>query len=156
MVKSVTKSLREVQLSLTLFNEAFSKIIFTTKVACIGIVTICGFGAVEFLHRQRALAVFNLLFAIDALVVFNVLYDRGFAVPRCIKRTKSLLLGKLKILAGHYDGRAVDEARRKVLHIRNIGIRVGSFHHLQRVSTPTFVDFCLKNTARLVMAFNKR
>ena len=42
-----------------------------------------------------------------------------------------------------------------VKSVRVMGVRVGEFHYLQRLSTPTFLDFCIKYLVCLVMALWK-
>ena len=64
--------------------------------------TACGFGAIQFLHENPLLAMSNAFFSIDAMVVYDILCDRGFAIPRefaALKNVVSLTM-KLKLAQG--------------------------------------------------------
>ena len=45
--------------------------------------------------------------------------------------------------------------QRCVLSVRIPGIRVGTFHLLQRTSVPQFVDFSVKHIARMIIVLRR-
>ena len=47
------------------------------------------------------------------------------------------------------------ELRRQLESIRNVAVRVGQIHFLERTSTPRHVDFSVKNIMRLVLAYRQ-
>ena len=138
-----------------LFNECFANIIFICKNGFIGVVTICGFGAVQFFHASHVYGVMNYLVVLDSLLLFYVLYDKGFVITRLYKVLKDLGTFRLKALSllTKLQFRGM---MRQVKSLRVVPLRVGSFHHLQRNSTAVFLDFSVKNAARLVIAYRKR
>ena len=151
------QELKKLQIEVSLFNQVFASSVFAIKVAAMGLVILCGFGAIQFLHHRPLLAISNTVFALNAMLVYNVLYDRGFAIPRQVVAWKKLvfLKMKLKLAQGTHDTDNVRRMVRAVKSVRVMAVRVGAFHCLQRLSTPTFLDFCFKNLVRLVMAFRK-
>ena len=151
------QELKKLQVELTLFNQVFASSVFALKITAIGLVVLCGFGAIQFLHENPLLAVSNAVFALDAMCVYNILYDRGFAIPRQLTALKKLVLLKLKLklAQGTHDTESVHRMVKALKSVRVMAVRVGAFHYLQRLSTPTFLDFCTKNLVRLVMAFRK-
>ena len=149
------QKLRKLQVEVTLFNQVFASIVFLTKILAIGVVILCGFGAIQFSHENPFLAVINFVFALDAMMVFNLLYDRGFTIPRqfSILKRLTLLKLKLKVIQGATGTESLVSVEKGVKSVRVMAIQVGAFHHLQRLSTPLFLDFCGKNLVRLVMRF---
>ena len=151
------QELKKLQIEVSLFNQVFASAVFVIKVASIGLIVLCGFGAIQFLHEDPLLAISNTFFALDAMLVYNILYDRGFAIPRQFVALRNLLLLKirLKLAQGAHDAENDLRMLKGVKSVRVMAVRVGEFHHLQRLSTPTFLDFCAKHLVRLVMAFKK-
>ena len=91
------------------------------------------------------------------MILFNIIYDRGFAIPRSVDKLKTALRTAVKAAPpstfGNHGNRAI--LIRRIRSIPKLAIRVGSFHHLHRLLTPTFIDFCVKNTGRLTIAYRK-
>ena len=149
------KTLRRLQLEIDIFNDGFAFLIFGIRTGAVGVVTICGFGAVQFFKRNGIIGAINCTVLFDALLLCSIMYDKGFAIPRCFDKMKRSLIFRLKMLKNLTEIERF-KAEKQLKSIRTMSIRVGSFHHLQRVSTPTFIDFSVKNVARLVMAFRRR
>ena len=151
------QELKKLQIEVSLFNKVFASSVFAIKVAAMGLVILCGFGAIQFSHESPLLATSNTVFALNAMLVYNILYDRGFAIPRQFTALKKLVLLKLKLklTQGTHDTDNVRRMVKAVKSVRVMAVRVGAFHCLQRLSTPTFLDFCIKNLVRLVMGFRK-
>ena len=142
---------------MSLFNQIFSSSIFANKVAAIGLVILCGSAATQYFYESPFLAMSNVFFAFDAMLICNILYDRGFAIRRQFMTLKKLVLlkMKLKLAQGTHDTEIAHRMLKGIESVRVIAVRVGEFHYLQRLSTPTFLDFCTKNIVRLIMAFRK-
>ena len=154
MINGTYKILRKVQIEVALFNESNANLIFGMKVVMITVTIASGFSAVQFFHVHHLIGATNAIILVDAMAIFSVLYDRGFSIPRKVAQLKSSLSSTLKLV----DLMTEDEKAtilRKLGSVGLVAIRVGHFHHLQRVSTPNFVDFSVKNTARMVIAYRK-
>ena len=151
VIRASCQKLRELQMEISLFNLSNSQLIYGIKLANIGAVILCGFLAIEFFATNYALGAMNYCITADGLIVYSLMYDRGFAVPRCIARLKACLRYLLKTQKNipPRQGLYLD---RYLQSIQSMAIRVGSFHTLQRCSTPTHVDFAVKNVARLLVA----
>lgn len=154
LIQRIYKILRKVQVEVTLFNESNANLVFGMKVVMISVTIVCGFSAVQFFHVQHLIGAMNFIVVINGMAIFSVTYDRGFSIPRRVAQLKSSLSSTLKLV----DLMTEDEKAtilRKLGSVGLVAIRVGHFHHLQRVSTPNFVDFCVKNMARMVIAYRK-
>lgn len=149
------RSLRTLEIEAALFNYGCSGIVFTLKIAAIGAVVFCGFGAVQFIHTYTALSALYFTMVLDAFLLFNTIYDKGFAVPQKFSTIKRTLAYKIKRVVGLEDGE-VKYVLKELASVKAMSIRVGTFHYLERVSTPMFLDFSVKNAARLVMAYRRR
>ena len=154
MINGTYKILRKVQIEVALFNESNANLIFGMKVVMITVTIASGFSAVQFFHVHHLIGATNAIILVDAMAIFSVLYDRGFSIPRKVAQLKLTLSLTLKLI-----DLVTDEEKKTMLrNLKSVGmvaIRVGHFHHLQRVSTPNFVDFSVKNTARMVIAYRK-
>ena len=152
------QELKKLQLEMSLFNQIFATSIFAIKIGAIGFVILCGFGATQYFHENPFLAISHAFFALDAVLIYNILYDRGFAIPRHFAALKKSILLKLKLKATH-QGTIQTQSQlsiaKGVKSVRVMAVRVGEFHYLQRLSTPTFLDFCIKNIMRLIMTLRK-
>ena len=153
-LRGTYQKLRKVQLELVLFNASNIHLVFGMKVAFIGTSILTGFAAIQLFHDDRLLSVVSAVILVNNLFVFNLVYDKGFSIPRRVTRLRSLLVEKLKL------AHVVTQEERGVLtrQVKSIGIvavRVGHFHHLERTSTPKFLDFCIKNIMRIVLAYRK-
>ena len=151
------QELKKLQVEVSLFNHLFATSVFAIKLAAIGFVVLCGFGATQYFHANPFLAISNAFFALDAVLIYNILYDHGFSIPRYFAAVKKSILLKLKLKAtqGTLNTEVELSLAKSVKSVRVMAVRVGEFHYLQRLSTPTFLDFCTKNIVRLMMAFRK-
>ena len=76
------QELKKLETEVSLFNQLFAISVFAIKLAAIGFVVFCGFGATQYFHENPFLAISNAFFALDAVLIYNALYDRGFFIPR--------------------------------------------------------------------------
>ena len=148
------KALRTLQLELALFNQVIASVIFVLKTAGLGIVITCGFGSIQLVHTEDwIVGIFNFFVALDSAVDFNLMYNRGYAIPRYFSNLKRSLVFRVRRMDVRRGQLGIME--KQLRSIRPMAVKVGSFHTLQRVSTLLFVDFAVKNIARFVMTFNK-
>ena len=134
------------------FNCSQRYFIFMFRMLVLGCVIFCGFAAVQFFHDDYILGICNVIVMVEAAFVYPFCYDKGFAIPRSTARLKRLLLLRLK------QSSVITEAQkchklRQLRSSRGMAIQVGNFHQLQRVSTPIFLDFSVKNVVRLAMFY---
>ena len=151
---SVYQHLRLVQLKMALFNQVNEWPVFGVKLLCNGCNLVFGFAAIQIFHGDRPLSAISAIIVLESLGVFHTIYSQGFSIPRRMKRLRSSLVMKL----GKFDF-VTDQRRgilkRQVESIGNVAVRVGQFHYLERISTPRYLDFCVKNIMRLVMAYRR-
>ena len=136
------------------FNCSQRYFIFLFRVFVLGCVIFCGFAAIQFFHKDYVLGIFNTLVMTQGAFLYPFCYDKGFSIPRSTARLQSLLVLRLK------QSQVITEMQKshKLRQLRSLpkmAVRVGNFHQLQRVSTPTFLDFSIKNLVRVVMFYRK-
>ena len=153
LVKPVLGISRRLQLEVGIFNESNCYLMFCLKTTYIAVEVVCGFSAIQLFQDSRILSAVNALILLNSIWLFTVTYDKGFAIPRCVKQLKSSLRTKLQLLrlAGAETGRILKE----VNSVGEFAIRLGHFHYFQRSSTPKVMDFCLRNTLRLIIAYRR-
>ena len=147
---SALKSIRLVQLQVAAFNSSQRYVILVTRMSLTGCSILAGFAAINFFDSRRLLAECNFVIALQCAMVFVVLYDKGFSIPRSVVKLKRLALRQLK--ASHVI-RAEEKGiiSRELKSVGPVAVHVGDFYHLQRTSTPVFLDTCIKYAVRLVM-----
>ena len=146
--------MKELQIGMNIFNDSQQYIIFSIKLVLIGCVIFCGFAAIQFHESDRFLGLCNGLIVVEATFVFLFCYDRGFSVPRSITSVQRLMMLRLRQSESITDNQRA-YLMKQLSSMRKMAIRVGNFHYLQRASTPSFFDFCVKNTVRLVMSYRR-
>ena len=152
-VRRVYKFIRILQ-HVNSFNDSQKISIFLFKIVSIGNTIQCGSAAVQFFHGTPTLTLFNASTAVVSVLVFIFLYDKGFSVPRRVAKLQKLQIYQLRMSAslGERDKKIMT---RQWKSVGRIGIMVGNFHYLQRMSTPNYLDFCVKNLVRLVITFRR-
>ena len=142
------KTFRELQHWVALFNTLNSQGIFFIKLFFISSGTLRGYTALSSWDKLPRAIVSSVLFS-ENLVLYSVVYEKAFAVPDGFKAGKKAVLvgimtSKLGMMCRAY-------AKRCVRSIPNAGIRVGSFHTFERLSTPIFIDFIVRNVVGLLV-----
>ena len=113
------------------------------------------------------LATFSGYVVLVVSLVYTITYEKAFTVPKNMERLKNLSLvaarSKSKSESDSTSKQSLvlkrnpdvvvfwPEFKREVQRIRNVGIKVGSFHHMERMSTLNFIDFVLRNVVNLLV-----
>ena len=111
------------------------------------------FGILDF-HSNAVFAFMNLFTGICSAFFYSIVYHKAFAIPMITRKLKLKMahLAKTKI-ADEVDRRAMCA---QIRSIPPVGIKVGSFHTFERMSTPNFLGFGLKNIVRILIAFRNK
>jgi hypothetical protein len=95
---------------------------------------ICGsFFAIRIMESHFFLGGFSGLSALYVVTTFSILYEKAFRIPADFSRVKTRMQVIVKI-ANFL--REKEEMERVIWGISSIGIKVGSFYTLERISTP--------------------
>lgn len=144
------KAIRRIQLDVSAFNSSQKYLVFAAKISLTGCVTLAGFAAVHFFASRGLLALCNGIIAVQGFIVFTVLYDKGFSVPRSMAKLKNSLLWELK-MSSSISRREKKRLGQEIRSVGTVAVLVGDFHRLQRISTPIFVVTSAKYAVRLLM-----
>ena len=82
-------------------------------------------------------------------MLYSIMYERAFAIPKLVRVTKSLVM----LRAGTVS-RTPGFKHRMEQRLRSVpamGIQVGHFHTFERVATPVFIDYVLRNVVGLLV-----
>ena len=156
--RSSCRAMRIVQIELNMFNKCQSGIISVFRAVATGTVVLCGFTAVAFFHFSPILSLFNVVCVVYGSLVYIVMYNSGFQLPRRVEKWKRQHGYKIKLLLNSAsETPELQQLGRKVRSVcpRIMGVRVGGFYYLQRKSTPSFVDFNLRYIVRLMVVFGR-
>ena len=151
-VHNLCRKLRKLQLQVQLFNETNALVIFAFKNVLQGAVMICGASGLQFFHKNLALSLVNFVVVVQCFLSYGFMYGKGFDVRRKVQRLQLMAILELNLQGNGIDGKYL---QRCVLSARIPGIRVGTFHLLQRTSIPQFVDFSVKHIARMIILLRR-
>ena len=133
-----------------LFNDGNSYLIFTFKLLCLFFTISCGFGFIACFGLNAFYVIFSALLFSDVMVIYSVVYEKAFAIPKGVAELKNELLVAVhgKEMRFRSEGQVMVK---KIRAVPSFGIRVGSFHMMGRTSTPIFVDFVIRNVVNLLV-----
>ena len=144
---------RQLQLLIQLFNQGFSCYIFTLKVAAISLsIFMFSFG-IHLIHSHTESWTY-LLAGAEMAVTFPALLDKGFAIPRQTAQLKRLV-SAVRVKKYNASRASKGLISRLFRSLPNLGVKVGSFHQLERMSTLNFVMFVSVNVVRTLIALKK-
>ena len=142
--------LRCIQLYVTVLNKVNRYLIFTYKVLSLGMTIVSGYAAIaHFRDHPMFGAMFYTLFC-DGTLVYGLLYESAFKVPELFRRARSLL--RLQGNGARFGFQRKMLAR-QASSIQPVGIKVGDFHTLERLSTPMFLHYVLNNVVSMLVAY---
>ena len=140
-----------VQLYIQFFNQFNCWFLHALKMICISAAILHGYVGVRFGHKNPLIAIFCFAIHIAASVVYFGVFQSAngpVELQKVVKRD---------LLAASVRSSAYPLARKELLKItqalRCQGIKVGSFHEIERNSVLIFVDFVERQLMSLLVAF---
>ena len=127
--------------------------IFVLKFFLIAAAVVMSFFGVQYFHTHWFVGLFNMAVALYACVVFLALYDHAFAIP--VNAADVRMMAQLTLLSqnGGWQKQKIAVLKRELRSFPMMGIRVGHFYHLERESTPKFLDFAATQTFNMLVTF---
>lgn len=139
---------RQMQLNINLFNDMNSYIIFAVKIYWLTAAIDNYFFGIKFFSSKPVLGVAIMFLAIFHTCLFSIMYDTAFSVPRTMQEYKdAILVVTMKL----QNRRQKAEIKRIAESIPQVGVKVGTFHTLERVSTPNFVGYIAEKVSALLI-----
>ena len=151
-VENLCGTLRKLQLKVQQFNETNALVIFAFKNVLQGAVMICGASGIQFFHKHPLLSLINFVVVLQCFLSYGFMYGKGFDVRRKVQGLQLVANCELKRRGNGIDSKYL---QRCILSVRIPGIRVGTFHLLQRTSIPQFLDFSVKHVARMIILLRR-
>ena len=150
VVKKNCEQLRRLQLLVQWFNQTHSWPIFQLKVTVISITLLSGYSTVRHWSDEFLFTFINFCTTLIGYIIFAVVYDKTFTIPSKVHKAKKFLTMRAKTLTAENM-----EVLSLVAFLRSvplIGVQIGIFQRMKRTSTPEFIDFTVRTTARLLLA----
>ena len=110
--------------------------------------------AITMISEHPMMAAFGVLASVVTCLIFSVMYERAFFVTELVQRAK-LQLNMAITQAFDIDGRTKKYMRKRVDSVPAVGIKVSNFHKFERASTPSFLDFVIRNVAGLLLSVRR-
>ncbi|CAG7727765.1 unnamed protein product [Allacma fusca] len=143
------KRCRDLQLWIQLFNIVFADNVFWVKniIITLGIILI-SFSVLLFKKSAGYSATF-LYAGITSALIFNLAFEKAFAIPVSLKRCKNTIVIASK---KHEISQFVCKRMRS---IPLVAINVGIYHKFGRMSTVNFWSFIVRNVMRILIAHGR-
>ena len=141
---------RTVQLLVTLFNAGHRNVIQCFKLLCIGVATVNGYASIAHSGENLIYGFMSSCVTCNTIFLYAFVYEKAFAIPTGLQNLK----GKLKMSLVRRYGRNLSITKAMEMQINSIpaiGLRVGDFHLMERVSTPVFMDYVVRNVVNLLV-----
>ena len=109
-----------------------------------------GFAALAYFNVHPVFGIQYYAVFFDNALVYTVIYGKALEVPERISKTRNALSLAANRLKNRADWKRIE---RQVRSIPLVGVKVGEFHVLEKMSTPVFLDFVLNNVVNLLVTF---
>ena len=151
LMASIYFQLRQLQFSIQLFNQMNAYTIWLLKVLCVLGFILFGFTFIRFYNEGLLLRGYCLTTALDCVLVYVFFYDKAFSIQSRLAKTKKEMI---RVCCQKIKTQVLGiELTKRIISIPNCGIRVGSFHYFERMSSPNFVLFVVFNLGRMLITF---
>lgn len=143
--------LQHLHLFVNLFNVTSAVPIYAWKQLCMMLSVSNACFAITMVAEHPVMAAFGVLVSSSVCVVFSVMYERAFFVTEVMQRAK-LQLNMAITQASNIDRRTKTYMRKRVDSVPAVGIKLANFHKFERASTPSFLDFVIRNVAGYLLS----
>ena len=133
-----------------MLNNVNQHLIFTWKMLSLGMCISSGYAAIAHFREHPVFGVMYYVMFFEAAVVYMLLYEKAFKVPVLFQTAKSLLRLQGSTLRNKAERKLLGM---RAMSIQPVGIKVGKFHTLERISTPVFGDYVLRNVVSMLVAY---
>ena len=132
-----------------LFNTGHRNIVYVIKLHCIAGSTMNGYAALA--HGWKTPVFGCLAFCVfcDLMFLYGFVYEKAFAIPEGFGKVKWNLKMRMRLWR---TGRTAKMVNMQVKSNPDVGIKVGDFHTLERVSTPVFIDYVVRNIVNILVS----
>ena len=144
------KSMRQLQLFVTLFNLVNQYMLFTSKLICISVSIVSGYATIAHFNDYPIFGIMYCVIFFDLLLMYALLYEKAFKVAELFEKAKAILILQSRRSVAGDDWEIL---RRHVKSVPTLGIKVGQFHMMERTSTPVFLHYVLSNVVNMLVVF---
>ena len=150
------KDIRQLQLLIQLFNDTFHQHILVLKnetvINCVAVFLV----AMLMVHQAPLEAAVLFYEELDPAITFPTVFNNGFRIPLYMSKLKKKVL--MCDNTGATRGRWNEHKRfysKAFMSIASEGIKVGSFHRLERISTPKCFSLILIYTIKVLFTLKQ-
>ena len=138
-----------------LFNNVYAYIIFTWKLIALVFAIVTAFFAIRYNIEYPLTAIFASYIHVALMFIYSLIYEKAFTIPENWRRVKSQLRvsANLSTIKKYPVQGKAGRFQKEIQRIPEIGVKVGHFHVLERVSTPNFIMFVISSVASLLISF---
>ena len=144
------KTLRSLQLYITVLNVVHRNLIFTWKLACLAMSITCGYAAIAHFNQHPVFGTMYYIVFFETSFVYTVIYEKAFKIPYLMATAKISLSLRAQGMQNEVPRKVL---ARQLKSMPLVGIKVGGFHLLERTSTPVFLHYILVNIVNMLVTF---
>ena len=133
-----------------MLNTVNRHLVFTWKLISIGVGIVAGYSAIAHFKDHPIFGVMYYVAMVDVILAYSIIYAKAFKVPLLVQNVTILL----EVIANRLRNKTERKIlRKKVRAIPPLGIQIGNFHMLERMSTPIFLHYVLSNIVNMLVAY---
>ena len=142
------------QLLIVLYNDGFSYFHFALKILTLSCAIMEISVGITLFHDKFQLASTYMIFGLDTSIFYCIIFHKAFSIPLMMKKLKMEMQSVIKL-------KVKDDKEKRILcrvirSVPTIRIKVGDFHTFERMSTPNFLGFAVKNISRMLIGLRDR
>ena len=140
----VAKSL----LTMTIFNNSTAGVTFAHKILCLLASTLDMYFFIRLVFIEPIVSLMFFIIMFNGVVFYSVMWGYVYTIPETVLQFRHQLA--ITATAG---GRKSKYFKSVAKSFRCVGVKVGSFRDMERLSTLLFVDFVGSSVASMLISF---
>ena len=149
--------LHYLQLRMVYFNMEYAYLAYFIKLDGLLTCTIGIASCIKLTQNYKLMSAVCGGLGLDGILIYALIYDRGFQLPVKYGRYKTEVLKKLNRFPGRGEMIATTRKhcaiRRGLRSLGKFSVMMGRFHPLERQSTLLFLAFCSENICSIIISF---
>ncbi|CAG7732386.1 unnamed protein product [Allacma fusca] len=148
--RTLFKNFRTTQLLISTFNIGYAPAVYLFKMMSLTFSVLCGYSGIRYFSKI-GIAIYLLAISVYMMFYYVATFGRAFYIPERMESFKIELLRTAQLSQAKRS--VVKHLEKQVASVPNVGIKVGTFHTMERESTPIFIDFVIKTIASLLIMY---
>lgn len=153
-VEGLLKRLGHIRMIIVMYNQAYRYVHFVWKISCLLCFILGTSSGILLIHSSTPIAIVYFMVGSQGVLVYSMLFHNAFSIPMLMTMLKKKVENVVKMNATTAREKAI--LLKSIRALPSVAIKVGNFHGFERMSTPNFMGFSVKNITRILIAARNR